>query len=191
MNWARLKKNVGWHVRLVPMACRLDEHGRPLPDRDDDWFIQEVDDELLRIAHAGGISTMLAKDHIHHFTSDPARSGADARKGFLTLNVQLFIQGANAWIRPTLRPGEALPPPLRTIEDLAVDIDFPSRSGLQDRLNAQGYRLVWATESKASSRIAAEGWQRVIEENAMGQLRQYRVKDRLDDLLLLKKPSSQ
>ncbi len=144
---------------------------------------------MLRIAHTGGISTVLAKDHIHHFTSDPARGGADARKGFLTLNVQLFIQGANAWVRPTLRPGEALLPPQRIIEDVAVDINFPSRSGLQDRLAEQGYRLVWSTESNAGSRIEEEGWQRVIEENAQGQLRQFRVKDRSDDLLLLKKPN--
>ncbi len=187
MNWARLKKNVGWHVRLVPMACRLDEFGRPLPQHDDDWFIQSVDDELLRISHPGGIATVLAKDHIHHFTSDPARNSADSNKGFLTLNVQLFIQGANAWVRPTLRPGEALPPPARTIEEQLVDIEFPSYSGLQARLNLQGYRLIWATQSNAPRRIAADGWTRVVEEDERGRLQQFRVKDRIDDLVLLKK----
>lgn len=110
MNWAQLKKNVGWHIRLVPIACRLDLNGRPLPDRDDEWFIKEVGEDLLSIQHVTGITAVLAKDHIHHFTSDPLRRIGDARHGFLTLNVQLFIQGAAAWIRPTLRPGEPVSP---------------------------------------------------------------------------------
>lgn len=191
MNWDRLKKNVGWHVRLVPMACRLDQHGRQLPDRDDDWFIQGVEGDMIRIAHPGGISTVLAKDHIHHFTSDPARSGGDSRKGFLTLNVQLFLQGANAWIRPTLRPGEALPPPPRVVEEVLVNLNYCVESGLQARLAEQGYTLVWSKESHVQQRIAAGGWERVVEDDVQGHLRQFRVKDRIEDLILLKRPKPQ
>jgi hypothetical protein len=187
MNWDRIRKNVGWHVRLVPMACRLDQYGRPLPDRDDDWYIQGVEGDMMRIAHAGGISTVLAKDHIHHFTSDPARSSKDAPKGFLTLNVQLFIRGADAWIRPTLRPGEALPPPSRPTEEMLVGIDYCQVSGLQARLEAQGYVLVWSHASKAHQRMVAGGFERVVEENTQGHLVQFRVKDRIEDLVLLKR----
>lgn len=42
MNWDQIKKNKGCRVQLEPIACRLDEKGRELPEVNDDWTIEDV-----------------------------------------------------------------------------------------------------------------------------------------------------
>ena len=39
MNLKRLKKNVGYRVKLVPPASHLDAAGEALPVQDEDWII--------------------------------------------------------------------------------------------------------------------------------------------------------
>jgi len=64
MNWDKMKNNVGYHVQLVPIACRLDEHGGELPQKDDDWIIEKVSDAGVRISNARtNHFTTLGKDH--------------------------------------------------------------------------------------------------------------------------------
>ncbi len=89
------------------MAKRFrSEAGSQLSTLDDDWLISDVADEGVRIINnRTNHSTVLGYDHIHHFTSDPARG---ARYGFLTLNIQVHIGGNRVWIEPTFRPGAAL-----------------------------------------------------------------------------------
>jgi hypothetical protein len=43
----------------------------------------------------------------------------------------------------------------------AVDMDYPSRSGLQDRLTAQGFKLHWVREEMVGRR-RGEGWELVV-----------------------------
>ena len=107
MNKNALKKNAWSHVRIRSIAKRFfGEAGPQLPPVDDDWLITEVGEEGVRISNtATHHGTVLGYDHIHHFTSDPARG---ARTGFLILNVQIHIGGNRLWIEPTFRPGEAL-----------------------------------------------------------------------------------
>ena len=108
MNKTALKKNLHTQVRIRPMAKRYmgDSELEPL---DDDWLIENVGNDGVRIknirTHHG---TVLGYDHIHHFTSDPARSAHGIKYGFLTLNVQIHIGGNRLWIEPPLRPGEAI-----------------------------------------------------------------------------------
>ena len=107
-------------VQLEPVACRLDEAGNELPPIRDDWIIEEVSPDGVRISNVRTQHmTTLGGDQIHHFTSNPDRSRNGIRHGFLTLNVQIFLRGNNLQIRPNGRPGEAVRPQVvRIVEKL-------------------------------------------------------------------------
>jgi hypothetical protein len=110
VNLHQLKKNIGQRVQLEPIACSLDENGRERREADD-WIIQDVSNDTIRISNVrAGHVTLLGKDHIHHFISNPDRSREGPKYGFLVLNVQIFLQGDRLWLRPTSRPGEAVSP---------------------------------------------------------------------------------
>jgi len=106
MNLAHFKRNIGYRVKLHPVAIRLDFQGRELSDVDDDWDVVGVTDTVRIINVSTGHIANLGLDHIHHFTSNPARTGSAIGYGFLTLMVQLFLQGNSIVLRPTARPGE-------------------------------------------------------------------------------------
>jgi hypothetical protein len=116
MNKEKIKKNVGNFVRLIPIAHRLDIRGNPLPQIDDEWQIEAVTDAGVRIfLPRTGHGRTLGFDHIHQYTSDRIERGVSY--GFLTLNVQLSIQGNDVGVTPT-RPGETVrlripPDPIR------------------------------------------------------------------------------
>lgn len=59
---------------------------------------------------------------------------------------------------PRDRVADAAPP---TVE--AVDLDYPSRSGLQNRLAAEGFKLHWVREETIGRR-QSEGWEIVVAE---------------------------
>ena len=187
MNLQQLKRNVGTRVQLVPNVCYLNEFGAERSRIDDDWIIQAIDDEEIQISNDSGYFVILGKDHIHHFTSNPHRSRSEITYGFLTLLVQIFIQGNNVKIQPTLRPGEAVSPLSLTVQDKVVNISYPEDSGLQKRLNGIGYKLFWSTEKNVHRRVDVEGWELVVEPDGRGGLASFRFKDRIDDLVLLKK----
>ena len=130
MNKNALKKNAWNHVRIRPIAKRFfGEVGPPLPPVDDAWLIQEVGEEGVRISNtATGHGAILGYDHIHHFTSDPARG---ARSGFLILNVQMNIGGSRLWIEPTFRPGEALADQFGALQhwDRNADLAYLAQAG--------------------------------------------------------------
>jgi hypothetical protein len=116
MNWEQMKKNVGYRVQLVPPACRLDKTGRELSLIDDDWLIAEVSSNGVRISNTRtDHTTTLGYDHIHHFTTNPDRSRAGIQHGFLTLHVQVFLQGNDLQVRPNARPGEPVRPQAREV----------------------------------------------------------------------------
>jgi len=187
MNLEQLKKNVGHRVQLSPVACRLDTYGLPLPEVSEDWLIETVTDEQICLSKTTGHVLILGKDHVHHYTTDPQRSLGPIKYGFLTLLVQPFICGDNVWVKPTVRPGEALPPPRVTITDKIVQFTYPTDSGLQRQLEQFGFRVHWSRESQLPMRIESEGWEAVIEPDSAGRLFRFRVKDGRDDLILLKK----
>ena len=49
MNWDQMKKNVHARVQLKPTPHRLDDYGRKLPPVDDDWIVEEVSADGVRI----------------------------------------------------------------------------------------------------------------------------------------------
>jgi hypothetical protein len=140
MNLGQLKKNIGWRVQLVPTACRLGEDNRELPLIDDDWIIGPIVDARINISNTRtGHTIILGKDHIHNFSTNPARPLDGNKYGFLILHVQIFLQGRKCWLRPNARPGDAVKPPISEIREKWVDNRYPFLSGIQQKIEADGY----------------------------------------------------
>lgn len=188
MNWEQIKNNVGFCVQLVPIACRLDENGCELPPMDDDWIIDAISTSGVRISNIRtGHTTILGKDHVHHFTSNPDRSQGGIRHGFLTLNVQVFLQGNKLWVRPNSRPGEPVKPQRVEVIEKWVDLSYPSDSGIQHTLEATGYRVRWCFDSELSRKIDLEGWEIVVVRDEQGMPTKFRLKDWPADQTLIKR----
>jgi hypothetical protein len=64
---------------------------------------------------------------------------------------------------------------------------YPSDSGLQQKLEAAGYRVAWCSNTKLSRKIDLEDWEIVVEPDAHGVLTKFRIKDRTVDQTLVKK----
>ena len=100
MNKDQLKKNKGVHVRLRPMSLRADRE-MFLPQIDDDWSIESVSDDGVRLfnIHSNHI-VLVAYDQIREFMSDPARNRGGMRYGFLHLKVQFILTPREVRIEP-------------------------------------------------------------------------------------------
>jgi len=190
MNLDQLKKNLYYHVRLQPAACRLDERDYELPIIDDDWIIEAVAENGITIANSvTKRSILLGKDHIHHFTSNPSRDSAGIRYGFLILNVQVFVKAGEIWAWPNARPAEAVKPAKPKSEEIAekwVDNRYPFDAGIQQKLETDGYRMAWCSDTNLTRKIELEGWEIVDELDARRVPTKFRIKDRPADLTLIK-----
>ena len=188
MNWEQLKKNVGYRVQLVPIATSLEANGEKISEIDDDWIIEKVSNEGVDISNPRtGHVTRLGKDHIYNFTTNPDKSRGSTKHGFLTLTVQIYLQGQNLTIRPCARPGQKVAVSSTNIVEKWVDLRYPTDSGLQQRLESSGYQVRWSLDSKLSRRIDLEGWELVVEPDVYGIPTTFRVKDRVENHNLIKK----
>lgn len=107
MNLDQLKKNLLQRVQLRPISRQFAEDGKGLKQQDDDWIIEEVSGDSIRISNVRTQHfAILGRDHIHHYTSNPARSQYGLKHGFLILNVQIFLCGAEARTEPNSTPGQ-------------------------------------------------------------------------------------
>jgi len=170
MNLAMFKKNIGWRMKLAPPACHLDSYGVALPERNEDWIVASVTDEVIELSAASGHRLILGTDHVVSFFTNPQEAGPDSRNGIVQLKVQAFIQGARISLTPTARPGERVDPPSVNIREKEVSFNYPTESGIQPRLVAEGFRLVWSNQSDVSDRIDIHGWELVIEKDRQGHL---------------------
>lgn len=187
MNLEQLKKNKGWRVQLVPIASRLDDNRHELPLIDDDWVIEDVSSAAVHLINPRTEHRIvLGADHIHHFTTNPNRTQGGIQYGFLTLNVQVFIERLGCSVRPNARPGEPVKPQCEEIVDKWVDLRYPQDSGLQNRLEAEGYTVKWCSDANLARKVDLEGWEVVIEPDAQGVRSKFRVKDRPADQILIK-----
>jgi hypothetical protein len=139
-------------VELEPPTCFLDANGRESFPSSDDWRIAAVETEYIKIENTRTQhQTLLAKDHIHNYTSNPAKS---PDHGFLTLSVRLFIKGTAVTIRPCPRPGESIAPlPLPEIVDKWVGLFYPL-NGLAQSLGIDQNMLGWVHETRVATLIA-------------------------------------
>jgi hypothetical protein len=174
MNWDQMKKNVHTRVQLKPISFRLDDYGRKLPPLDDDWIIEEVSADGVRVKNLRTHhTTTLGKDHIYDYISNPDRSQNGIKHGFLTLKVQIFLKPKDLSITPTSRPGESVEPPTVEIAEKWVNADYPARSGLKAQLEAVGYSLAWAWDRNLAD-LGLKGWEIVIAPDAQGVLTKFR-----------------
>jgi hypothetical protein len=112
MNKDQLRRNGGHWVRLRPIAHRLDPRGFPLPQIDDEWKIESVTDDGVRLSlPRTGHGRLLAFDNVCEYTKDRVERGM--HYAFLTLKVQLSIQGNDVHVTPT-RPGVPVAPTIPT-----------------------------------------------------------------------------
>lgn len=174
-------------MEIMPPACHLDNYGNSLPDKNEDWLVQEVNDDRVRLSEQSGNQLILGTDHIYSFATNPQRASVRAKFGFLTLHVQVFVQGGSVFVKPNARPGERVPPNPAPIGEKLVNFNYPTESGLQQRLEAAGFRLAWSLELNLASRIDLQGWEIVIEPDVNGRLFRFRCKDARDGQVLIKK----
>jgi len=188
VNLERLKKDVGRWMELVPPACHLDHLGNSLPEKNEDWRVEEVTDDVVRLSTQSGHQVKLGTDHIQSFATNPQRNSETEDKfGFLKLHVQVFVQGERVYVKPNVRPGERVAVASVVVEDKIVTPDYPTESGIQQRLEAAGFRLQWSLESQLAGRVDLHGWEIVIEPDTKGKLFRFRCKDPRDDQILIKK----
>jgi hypothetical protein len=189
MQLGQLKKNVGFKVQLIPTACSIDDSGNKLPAVDDDWRIRKVSNDGVDISNERTLhETILGPDHIHHFTSNPNRPRGEIKFGFLTLNVQVFIQGTKLWVRPNGRPGEPVEPPKQEFIKTWVDVAYPFKSGLQTKLEIGGYRVAWCSDANLPRKVGLEGWEVITEPDVNGRPTTFHLRDLPTDQTLAKKP---
>jgi hypothetical protein len=104
MNRRLLSKNIGQQLRLRPVPWRVDENGHRLPDKDDLWTLDAVDDHPARVRiHniATGHSAELASDNVLEWRSP----------GFLLLHCQLILRPRAVDIEPIHRGSPLFPQP--------------------------------------------------------------------------------
>lgn len=108
MNKDQMKNNVGKRMLLQPPARRLELDGSIQPPPSDDWWlVEDVTSDGVKISDPKtGASRVLGYDHIQKYTSDLPLDGY--ARGFLTLLVQLVVQGGMVQVIPNARPGESV-----------------------------------------------------------------------------------
>lgn len=190
MNLEMLKGNVGWRMQLAPQALHLDEFGRELPGKNEDWIIRSVTADEVRIDEAIilGYTAVLGRDYVHSFASNPSRSvPGGVQYGFLKLNMQMYIpRDRPIWFQPCVRPGERLPPPTVQIGELFVDFHYPEKAGIQAQLMRSGYQVGWARLSQLPSR-ELDGWEVVINKDNQGRPSSFKLRDPRDTLVYVKR----
>ena len=101
MNKAQLQKLAWKHVKLRPIAKRIDHlTGMVLEQIDDQWLVSATNDPKglpLSISRTGHGFT-LPYDHIREYLSDTESGCA----GFLILKVQVHLKGNWLWVEPLL-----------------------------------------------------------------------------------------
>lgn len=95
-----IKKMIYHRVRLRPVAKRF-QGSIELSQIDDEWVIEQITDKGVTIKNMRtDHSKVLGFDHIHHYTSDPSKDFDGFEHGFLTLMVQLSLDGLHVRIEP-------------------------------------------------------------------------------------------
>jgi hypothetical protein len=189
VNWDKIIKNVNRRVELQPSACFLDSKGREAAEVSDDWLITDVTADRLLITNTRTQhQTVLAKDHVHHFTSDLIRSPDGSDHGFLTLLVQIFIQGDAIKIRPCIRPGERLAPaPVVEVSDKWVDMFYPGQVRLEQKLGLSPNTLAWCHESRLPGLVAMGAAEVVLEPDSPGRVSRLRFRDSPEPQVLVRR----
>ncbi len=93
MNADQLKKQLGHPMKLRPLAVRLDNVGRDIGSRDDDWLLTEMTTKPKAVVlsnTATGHAVTLQSDNVKEFRTPH----------YLILRCVLVIQGMRITIEP-------------------------------------------------------------------------------------------
>jgi hypothetical protein len=191
VNYDQLRNNIGWRMRIAPQAIHMDEYGRELPGKDEDWIIRSFSDAAIEIEDGGFLSRLvkLGKDHVQSFATDPQRAATGAagvHYGMLKLLVQMYISPISVWFVPCVRPGERVPPPLSQFTELFVDLEYPVKSGIHQKLEAAGYRTALVNASRVPT-LEHEGWEVVVERDQQGRPTSFHVRNPTENQVYVKK----
>lgn len=102
MNYEKLKENEGAVFHIMPPACHLNADGEAEHWPNETWKLLAVDKNIVTIRSADGHEVKLNSDHVRGYTS--------GSKPYLTLLVQIFIQGTEVSMLPGPFPGAAVLP---------------------------------------------------------------------------------
>jgi len=101
------------------------------------------------------------------------------------MDMQMFIQKDKITFQPCPRPAERVPPPPVTIVEQWVELSHPTTSGIQQKLEADGYRLSWVGASRLAG-LEYQGWEMVIEKDRHGRLASFHVRTKPENMVLIK-----
>lgn len=97
-------------VELEPPASFMDEAGNESQWDTRDWIVQAFPEPKVVSMQNVAMSNIVpfGKDLFYDFRSNPVRSTAGLRYGFLVLKVQVIVRGAEVQLRPNRAPGESV-----------------------------------------------------------------------------------
>lgn len=79
------------------------------------------------------------------------------------------------WVKKAIKSLRGIDTPIggvswepKRIEDMEVDISFPTESGLQLELHDSGFKLSWCKSKRLPEKIEIQGWKKVIWEDSNG-----------------------
>jgi len=127
MNLSMFKKNIGWRMKLAPPVCHLDTDGTALPEKNEDWIVHSVSDDVIVLKNSGGDDLKLGTDHVVSYYTNPHEEGPDNRSGILALKMQVYLRDGKFQLAPTPRPGERVPPPPATGAKLKAQLSETSK----------------------------------------------------------------
>lgn len=97
MNKGMLPKLKNQHLRIRPIARRLNELGQELEAADDTWFVEEAAQAGVGLRNERTLHKLsLNSDNILEYQTDPGGEG----RGFLLLKTEVFLQGNRLWVEP-------------------------------------------------------------------------------------------
>jgi hypothetical protein len=100
----------------------------------------------------------------------------------LSLHVQVTVQGNDVRVVPNARPGDPVKPKEPEVRLQVVQLSYPDTCGMQAKLTAEGFALVWARADRAHA-LKKEGHEEVLEPDGRGGYFSLRTRD---GLVLLK-----
>ena len=68
-----------------------------------------------------------------------------------------------------------------------VDFNYPRDTGLQQRLESEGYQVAWSNDDKVSRKTELEGWEIVLEPDTNAIPTHIKLKTQPQDQTLIKK----
>jgi hypothetical protein len=121
MNKSMLPKLKGQRVRIRPVARRFNEIGQELEETDDTWFVEEADQRGVSLRNDRTDHKLsLNPDNIVEYQTDPP----EAKRGFLLLKTEVFLQGRRLWVEPRDPMGGPTRVPVpRVLPQLMLDFE--------------------------------------------------------------------